>query len=130
MAAPSLVLLRSTSAKHDTSSPLECLCLQLIYARAFLKEVQIKNDQVKYLVQNARNGQCQGHRAELFAVRAAKASAAVAVSWVACTAGLEKDFQSELTAHQRLHLDGCHDELGCRPCWVWLVEDPQLSLVV
>eukprot|EP00891_Asterochloris_glomerata_P003786 jgi/Astpho2/3786/fgenesh1_pm.00062_%23_1_t len=61
-------------AKEDT----EDLKTRLIYARAFLKEVQIKNDQVKYLVQNARNGQCQGHRAELFAVRAAKASAAVA----------------------------------------------------
>ena len=82
---PSLVQFKSTSAQTDTGSLLKHLCLQLIYARAFLKEVQIKNDQVKYLVQNARNGQCQGHRAELFAVRAAKASAAVAVSWAGHT---------------------------------------------
>ena len=85
---PSLVQLRTASAKNDSRSPCKHVCLQLIYARAFLKEVQIKNDQVRYLVQNARNGQCQGHRAELFAVRAARASAAVAVSWPACTAGL------------------------------------------
>lgn len=54
--------------------------LQITFAREFLKEVRMKNDQVKYLVTNARNGMCQGHRAELFAVRAAKASAALAVS--------------------------------------------------
>ena len=54
--------------------------LQIIFAREFLKEVRMKADQVKYLVTNARNGMCQGHRAELFAVKAAKACAALAVS--------------------------------------------------
>lgn len=56
-----------------------CMHLQIIFAREFLKDVRMKPDQVKYLVQNARNGMCQGHRAELFAVKAAKACAALAV---------------------------------------------------
>ena len=54
--------------------------MQIIFAREFLKEVRMKPDQVKYLVTNARNGMCQGHRAELFAVKAAQACAALAVS--------------------------------------------------
>ena len=53
--------------------------MQIIFAREFLKEVRMKPDQVKYLVTNARNGMCQGHRAELFAVKAAQACAALAV---------------------------------------------------
>ena len=57
-----------------------CICVQIIFAREFLREVRMKADQVKYIVTNARNGMCQGHRAELFAVRAAKACAALAVS--------------------------------------------------
>jgi magnesium chelatase subunit D len=62
--------------KHVNTS----LAMQIIFAREFLKEVRMKADQVKYLVTNARNGMCQGHRAELFAVKAAKACAAIAVS--------------------------------------------------
>lgn len=57
-----------------------CCVTQIIFAREFLKEVRMKPDQVKYLVTNARNGMCQGHRAELFAVKAAQACAALAVS--------------------------------------------------
>ncbi len=61
--------------------PSDCTGVQIIFAREFLKEVRMKEDQVKYLVTNARNGMCQGHRAELFAVKAAKACAALAVSY-------------------------------------------------
>lgn len=69
------------AAACSLAVPSDCTGVQIIFAREFLKEVRMKEDQVKYLVTNARNGMCQGHRAELFAVKAAKACAALAVSY-------------------------------------------------
>ncbi|KAL3159157.1 hypothetical protein ABBQ32_011145 [Trebouxia sp. C0010 RCD-2024] len=63
---------------QEAEDTTEGLRTQIIFAREFLKEVRMKPDQVKYLVTNARNGMCQGHRAELFAVKAAQACAALA----------------------------------------------------
>lgn len=62
-----------TSLSDATSQ----MATSIVLAREYIKEVTVTTKQIDYLVTEAARSMCQGHRAEVFAIEIAKASAAL-----------------------------------------------------
>eukprot|EP00929_Paragymnodinium_shiwhaense_P016047 TRINITY_DN124189_c0_g1_i1.p1 TRINITY_DN124189_c0_g1~~TRINITY_DN124189_c0_g1_i1.p1 ORF type:complete len:872 (+),score=261.87 TRINITY_DN124189_c0_g1_i1:76-2691(+) len=61
----------------DSKEETDSIATQLLFAREFLKDVEVSDEQLLRFSQEAGRGMCEGHRAEVFAEKIARAHAAL-----------------------------------------------------
>eukprot|EP00933_Yihiella_yeosuensis_P063131 TRINITY_DN66208_c0_g1_i1.p1 TRINITY_DN66208_c0_g1~~TRINITY_DN66208_c0_g1_i1.p1 ORF type:complete len:843 (-),score=233.01 TRINITY_DN66208_c0_g1_i1:235-2763(-) len=68
---------RPAESVQEAAADIQSMQTQLLFSREFVTDVQILPDQLERLAEESSRGGCEGHRAEIFAVKIARAHAAV-----------------------------------------------------
>lgn len=68
---------RPAASLEESAAEISSMQTQLLFAREFLNDVKITEEQFGRLAEEASRGGCEGHRGEVFAVKIARAHAAL-----------------------------------------------------